>query len=100
MKRLGVLLSLLALNLIMVLPAVAADYDVVINNGRVMDPETNFDGVRNVGIKDGKIVTITKDAIKGKETIDARVTSSPRALLRGTSTRQIRSVARLICVMA
>jgi len=26
-------------------------YDVVINNGRVMDPETNFDGVRNVGIK-------------------------------------------------
>jgi N-acyl-D-glutamate deacylase len=32
------------------MPAVAADYDVVINNGRVMDPETNFDGVRNVGI--------------------------------------------------
>jgi len=50
----------------------AVDYDVVINNGRVMDPETNFDGVRNVGIKDGKIVAITKDAIKGKETIDAK----------------------------
>ena len=28
----------------------AQDYDVVINNGRVMDPETNFDGVRNVEI--------------------------------------------------
>jgi N-acyl-D-glutamate deacylase len=56
----------------MVLPAVAADYDVVINNGRVMDPETNFDGVRNVGIKDGKIVAITEDAITGKETIDAK----------------------------
>ena len=56
----------------MVTPAMAADYDVVINNGRVMDPETNFDGVRNVGIKDGKIVAITKDAIKGKETIDAK----------------------------
>ncbi|RLA26716.1 MAG: hypothetical protein DRR15_19360, partial [Gammaproteobacteria bacterium] len=28
-------------------------YDVVIVNGRVMDPETNFDGVRNVGIKNG-----------------------------------------------
>ena len=37
-----------------------------------MDPETNFDGVRNVGIKDGKIVAITKDAIKGKETINAK----------------------------
>jgi len=53
-------------------PQVLAEtYDVVINNGRVMDPETNFDGVRNVGIKDGKIVAITKDAIKGKETINA-----------------------------
>ena len=37
-----------------------------------MDPETNFDGVRNVGIKDGKIVVITEDAIKGKETINAK----------------------------
>jgi N-acyl-D-glutamate deacylase len=50
----------------------AETFDVVINNGRVMDPETNFDGVRNVGIKDGKIVVITKDAIKGKETINAK----------------------------
>ena len=52
--------------------AAAETYDVVINNGRVMDPETNFDGVRNVGVKDGKIVVITKDAIKGKQVIDAK----------------------------
>ena len=52
--------------------AAVENYDVVILNGRVMDPETNFDGVRNVGIKDGKIVAITTDAIKGKETIDAK----------------------------
>jgi len=50
----------------------AQDYDIVILNGRVMDPETKFDGVRNVGIKDGKIVTITEKAIKGKETVDAK----------------------------
>jgi len=49
----------------------ADTYDVVINNGRVMDPETNFDGVRNVGIKDGRIVAITADPITGKESIDA-----------------------------
>ena len=42
----------------------AQDYDLVINNGRVMDPETNFDGVRNVGIKEGKVVAITKDIIQ------------------------------------
>jgi len=71
MKRLKILFGLLVLSLMMVMPAVAADYDVVINNGRVMDPETNFDGVRNVGVKDGKIVVITTDAISGKETIDA-----------------------------
>ena len=30
-------------------------YDLVILNGRVMDPETEFDAVRNVGIRDGRI---------------------------------------------
>ena len=46
-------------------------YDLVILNGRVMDPESNLDAVRNVGIIDGKIVTITAGKISGKETIDA-----------------------------
>ncbi|WNC66982.1 hypothetical protein RI845_10615 [Thalassotalea nanhaiensis] len=46
-------------------------YDIVINNGRVIDPETKFDGIRNVGVKDGRIVTITEDAITGNDTIDA-----------------------------
>ena len=31
-------------------------YDIVILNGRVMDPETNFDGIRNVGIKDRRVM--------------------------------------------
>ena len=53
--------------------ALAAEaYDLVILNGRVMDPESNFDAVRNVGVKDGKIVSITQDAIEGRETIDAK----------------------------
>lgn len=46
-------------------------YDVVILNGRVMDVETDFDGVRNVGIKDGRIATITEADLSGKEVIDA-----------------------------
>lgn len=48
------------------------NFDVVILHGRVMDPETKFDAVRNVGIKDGKIAAITEEAIQGKETINAR----------------------------
>lgn len=49
----------------------AQEYDLVINQGRVMDPETMFDAITNVGIKDGKIAVITKDKISGKEVIDA-----------------------------
>jgi imidazolonepropionase-like amidohydrolase len=54
-----------------VVAAQAQEYDVVILNGRVMDPETKYDDIANVGIKDGKIAVITKDKITGKETIDA-----------------------------
>jgi len=52
-------------------PALAQDYDVVILNGRVMDPETMYDAVANVGIQDGKIAVITKDEIEGKDSINA-----------------------------
>jgi len=51
--------------------AAAEIYDLVIHNGRVMDPETTFDSVSNVGIKAGRIAVITKDKIMGKEVIDA-----------------------------
>ena len=50
----------------------AEDYDLVIEDGRVMDPETNLDGVRNVGVKDGRIAVITMEKITGRETIDAK----------------------------
>ena len=49
----------------------SANYDLVINNGRVMDPETKFDSVANVGVKDGKIIKITKEQISGTKSIDA-----------------------------
>jgi len=35
------------------------NYDIVIINGRVMNPETNFDGIRNVGIKGERNTIIT-----------------------------------------
>ena len=49
----------------------AQDYDLVILNGRVMDPETQFDQVANLGISEGKIASITQEEITGAETIDA-----------------------------
>jgi N-acyl-D-glutamate deacylase len=71
-KRFGVLIgSLIMLSMIMASQAVATDYDLVILNGRVMDPETRYDATTNVGIKDGRIAAITNKKIQGKETIDA-----------------------------
>ena len=71
MKNQFKVLTIIILSLAVVSTAIAEEFDIVINNGRVMDPETNFDQVANVGIKNGKITLITKDKIKGKETIDA-----------------------------
>lgn len=62
----------IALGLILSAPVLAADYDLVINGGRVMDPETMYDDIANVGVKDGRIAVITKSKIKGKETINAK----------------------------
>lgn len=51
--------------------ACAQSFDLVINNGRVMDPETGFDAVANVGINHGFITKITTEVIEGTRTIDA-----------------------------
>jgi len=47
-------------------------YDVVIANGRVMDPESGLDAIRNVGIRVGKIAAISNEPLAGKQTIDAK----------------------------
>jgi N-acyl-D-aspartate/D-glutamate deacylase len=46
-------------------------YDVVILNGRVMDPESGLDAVRNVGISGGKIRAISAGALQGTTSLDA-----------------------------
>jgi N-acyl-D-aspartate/D-glutamate deacylase len=47
-------------------------YDLVIANGRVMDPESGLDAVRNIGINSGKIQTVSASSLQGKTTVDAR----------------------------
>ncbi|MFL5640223.1 MAG: amidohydrolase family protein [Gemmatimonadaceae bacterium] len=47
-------------------------YDRVILGGRVMDPESRLDAVRNVGLLEGRIAVITTQALRGRDTIDAR----------------------------
>ena len=46
-------------------------YDIVIENGRVMDPESGRDRVANVGITDGTIQAINGEPLEGNESVDA-----------------------------
>jgi N-acyl-D-aspartate/D-glutamate deacylase len=50
--------------------AFAQQYDLVLEGGRVLDPETNLDAIRNVGIRDGKIVRISAKPLKGRRVIN------------------------------
>jgi len=52
--------------------ATAQNYDLVILGGRVIDPETKLDAVRNVGVKDGRIEVVTEEKITGKQSISAK----------------------------
>ena len=51
--------------------SVASEYDSVINNGRVIDPESQLDAVRSVGIRDGKIVAISDTPLSAEREVDA-----------------------------
>lgn len=48
------------------------EFDIVIANGRVMDPESKLDAMRFVGIKGNRIAAISASPLKGKRMIDAK----------------------------
>jgi len=57
--------------LLIALQLTTPGYDRVILGGRVMDPASGLDAVRNVGIQNGRVAIITTNAISGRDTIDA-----------------------------
>jgi N-acyl-D-aspartate/D-glutamate deacylase len=48
----------------------ATNYDLVIANGRVMDPETGMDTIGNIGILGDSIAAISSEALRGARVID------------------------------
>lgn len=46
-------------------------YDLVIEGGYVVDPESKLEAVRNIGIKGNRIAAISDQPIKGKKTLNA-----------------------------
>ena len=61
----------IALLIVIALPLTATGYDLVIANGRVIDPETNFDQIAHIGIKGGSIAVISEKPLQAKNIIDA-----------------------------
>lgn len=52
--------------------AFAQEYDLVIANGKVIDPESQLEAVRNLGITNGAIQAISSEALRGRAMIDAK----------------------------
>jgi N-acyl-D-aspartate/D-glutamate deacylase len=50
----------------------AQTYDTVLQGGRVMDPETGVDAIRNVGITGGRIMRISSEPLTAKRVLDAK----------------------------
>ncbi|MDP6070093.1 MAG: amidohydrolase family protein [SAR202 cluster bacterium] len=46
-------------------------YDLVISGGRVVDPESGLDAVRNVGVSNGQVRVLSESPLTGRETVDA-----------------------------
>ena len=46
-------------------------WDLAINNGRVIDPESGLDAVRHLAIEDGRIARVSRRVLKADEVIDA-----------------------------
>jgi N-acyl-D-aspartate/D-glutamate deacylase len=49
----------------------AEPYDLVLAGGRVMDPESGLDAVRQLGIRGGRIEAVSAEPLAGRETLDA-----------------------------
>src|ERR1700730_7644409 len=64
--------SILFLALFLAHPAFAEKYDIVIENGRVMDPETGLDAMQNVGVANGKIMRVSADPLVGTRVLNAK----------------------------
>src|ERR1700752_4768405 len=65
-------LLLIIITVVTSFSSTAEVYDLVVLNGRVIDPESKTDAVRNVGIANGKIKSISRARLTGRNTIDAR----------------------------
>lgn len=71
MRKLARAVLLLAIGVSAATLLRAQNFDLVVANGRVVDPESGLDGVRNIGIITGKIAAVSSDRLTGRAIVDA-----------------------------
>jgi N-acyl-D-aspartate/D-glutamate deacylase len=49
----------------------SAPFDLVVRGGRVIDPESGLDGVRDIGLRDGRIALIAERRLAGRKILEA-----------------------------
>ena len=68
----GLFAGLAVMAMLSIASAVTAEeYDLVIANGRVMNPANGLDSMRNIGIRDGRIAALSREMLDGSREIDA-----------------------------
>ncbi len=65
-------MRLLATALFSAVTLFSQTYDLVLTNGRVMDPETNLDAIRNVAIRAGRIAAISATPLEAAMVVDVK----------------------------
>ncbi|HJO12658.1 MAG: amidohydrolase family protein [Gammaproteobacteria bacterium] len=71
-KRFSFILGVFTIALIPLFSMAASEeFDLVINNGRVMDPESGLDAIRHIGIIAGRMVSISEQVLEGERIINA-----------------------------
>jgi N-acyl-D-aspartate/D-glutamate deacylase len=58
--------------LAVVAPLFPQTYDIVLANGRAMDPESNLDAVRHIGIRGGRIAAVSATPLDGRTVVDIK----------------------------
>lgn len=72
MRTLAPAVALLVVFGALALRAAEVPFDLVLRNGRVIDPESSLDAVREIGIRDGVIRQISTTPLVGRNVVDVR----------------------------
>jgi dihydroorotase len=72
MLKLYTIISLLLFFTPSIFAQTNVEYDIVLTGGRVIDPETKMDAIKNIGIRNKQVAQISSEPLIGKENINVK----------------------------